>query len=508
MPNCNRPLFTALRAALMLSLFSACGVGKVSPPTTTIKQPDIRNTNYTLPLNDTGVTQYISGSAPPALTTATVLDTSNYFYYATDDIYVQLMPIPGAATYTRTLRQYDVATMDQVYTDCTLIAEPTKDCTDSLPNLRVYDLNGAPYNFEITLTKVANSSTSWTVTARFIKINTDLTLPPTLTAPSPATLNLSNGTKNLSNIFRFSTNTVGWDIVLDLSDSSVASTKTVSSSNPAGQKGCAQTFQNNILVPTPGCGWKTNAKYPQGDLRVSPPDIIASEPALSHTYHDQDAAFGLDRATPAKQGFKFTKLDHNQQTFTNPVTQDWDCVKDEVTGLYWEHKTDQVGHYRNATYNYAWYDANNATNGGHAGYQTTDTTCGPQFGNHCNTETYIQYANANKLCNRSDWRLPTMLELYSIIDFSLANAEARSSASYTKNQPSPALAVMVNREFFPNLQTDDYWTSQTAFAMDPENKGRNYNAEYAYVLHLDLQQVFHHKSAGIHILLVAGKPMR
>ncbi|MDU4395163.1 MAG: DUF1566 domain-containing protein [Acinetobacter ursingii] len=117
------------------------------------------------------------------------------------------------------------------------------------------------------------------------------------------------------------------------------------------------------------------------------------------------------------------------------------CIRDQVTGLIWEQKTDD-GKLRDKDWRYAWFNADAKTNGGEAGSQASATTCGSTLAS-CNTTAYIEALNKNKYCGYSDWRLPTRAELANLVDYSSSQ---------------PALnAVFINTPF-----TDAYWSSTTS----------------------------------------------
>ena len=112
-------------------------------------------------------------------------------------------------------------------------------------------------------------------------------------------------------------------------------------------------------------------------------------------------------------------------------------VKDNVTGLIWEAKTnmDGVQNYNDphdADNTYTWYDSNPATNGGYAGTPGEGT----------DTEDFINALNSAHFGGYSDWRLPTINELDSIVNNDIYN---------------PA----INTTYFPNTVSSDYWSSTT-----------------------------------------------
>jgi Protein of unknown function (DUF1566) len=114
-------------------------------------------------------------------------------------------------------------------------------------------------------------------------------------------------------------------------------------------------------------------------------------------------------------------------------------VKDNVTGLIWETKTNQDGvkNYsdpHDADNTYTWYDSNPATNGGYAGTP----------GNGTDTEDFISALNSAHFGGYSDWRLPTINELDSIVNCDIP-------------YPGPT----INAAYFPNTVSSFYWSSTT-----------------------------------------------
>lgn len=101
-----------------------------------------------------------------------------------------------------------------------------------------------------------------------------------------------------------------------------------------------------------------------------------------------------------------------------------DCVKDNVTGLIWEQKTDDGG-LRDKDWGYTWYNSNSSISGGLAGYQDfrefypTEATssCGDSL-SKCNTQAYVAALNAATYCGYNDWRMPSRIELTGLVDFS------------------------------------------------------------------------------------------
>jgi hypothetical protein len=134
----------------------------------------------------------------------------------------------------------------------------------------------------------------------------------------------------------------------------------------------------------------------------------------------------------------FTKLDGSGNALPDSATS-WVMVKDNVTGLIWEMKTNKDGKkdYSNphdADNTYTWYDSNPATNGGNAGTP----------GNGTDTEDFIKALNDAHYGGYNDWRMPTIKELAYIVDHSIP-------------YPGPT----INTSYFPNTAASWYWSSTT-----------------------------------------------
>lgn len=149
----------------------------------------------------------------------------------------------------------------------------------------------------------------------------------------------------------------------------------------------------------------------------------------------------LKKIGKGNAGFDFSKIANDGSivpatTLLGSDVKAWACTLDNVTGLWWEVKTDDGG-LRDKNNTYSWYNSDEKTNGGFAGYQNAGDCSGGIF---CDTEGYVQAVNAAKLCGKSDWRLPKKSELHSIVDYSRYN---------------PA----IDRDYFPGTITGAFWSS-------------------------------------------------
>ena len=155
-------------------------------------------------------------------------------------------------------------------------------------------------------------------------------------------------------------------------------------------------------------------------------------------YHWQDAQDGRDahqnEDSDGHAGFSFTKLDGNGNPLAASATS-WSCVRDNVTGLTWEVKTDDGG-LRDKGWSYTWYNPDATANGGFAGYQNG----GSCSGSACDTHAFAQAVNSQGLCGARDWRLPSDQELLSIV---------------SNDRTYPA----IDTAWFPNAQVSWFWSS-------------------------------------------------
>lgn len=100
----------------------------------------------------------------------------------------------------------------------------------------------------------------------------------------------------------------------------------------------------------------------------------------------------------------------------NPTS---DCVRDNVTGLIWEGKTNDGGLRSGNTY----YE--------NRGDGTTD-----------DASYYVSYVRDIRLCGYDDWRLPTISELMSIVNYGRTTTPR------------------IDTNWFPNTAPYSYWTSE------------------------------------------------
>lgn len=157
------------------------------------------------------------------------------------------------------------------------------------------------------------------------------------------------------------------------------------------------------------------------------------------TYPRQDGRFGRDAAAAAgtlvktgagAAGFDYTKVANSGADLAPGAalgsnSADWACTRDNVTGLTWEVKTATPSDLRYFGKPFTWYSSNISTNAGNAGY--SQIPCYVKQTNLCDTQSFITAVNAAALCSYSDWRLPTLRELVTLVHYGLQNPSIDTS---------------------------------------------------------------------------------
>ena len=193
----------------------------------------------------------------------------------------------------------------------------------------------------------------------------------------------------------------------------------------------------------------------------------ANETALSDSqltdYPGQDGQRGsdvisraglLEKAGRGEAGFDFTKLNGNGDEQDADVT-DFNCVRDNTTGLVWEIKTSDSG-LHGAAHTYGWFQTEE--NGGSDGSQTpAAASCSLS---ECNTSRFVTAVRTEGLCGFYDWRMPTHFELMTLLHFGREGQ------------------TMIDPVYFPNIGNTNaaplwYWTSQPGADGVIENAAQN-----------------------------------
>ena len=143
-------------------------------------------------------------------------------------------------------------------------------------------------------------------------------------------------------------------------------------------------------------------------------------PQPGEDFYGQDASYLINPPS-------YTKLDANGNDLADSATE-WSMVRDNVTGLIWEVKTDD-GTIHDKDNKYTWQNAQ---------------------------DLFIAQVNATSFGGHSDWRLPTIKELASIVNLN----------RYTSK---------IDTDYFPNIAGSYYWSGSTSARNSSDAWGVHFN---------------------------------
>jgi hypothetical protein len=191
-------------------------------------------------------------------------------------------------------------------------------------------------------------------------------------------------------------------------------------------------------------------------------------------------------------GYDYTRMNHLghplglqnitwNENGTEQSGEVWDCVRDNVTGLWWETKRAAPTHPRYQGHLYTWFDSDQSTNGGDVGTKVGGSCVGVNDLSQCNTASYVVAINSFGLCGHKDWRVPTIEELMSLAHRGRGNGQ---------------LSIDTNN--FPNTSSEWTWSATPDVTC----------ATCAWDINFSNNQFdnIDHKNSAYAVLLVRGAP--
>lgn len=189
-----------------------------------------------------------------------------------------------------------------------------------------------------------------------------------------------------------------------------------------------------ITIAIAYCSHASSAE-PTADSSLNAPIHAVGRAAADNA----SAPLSLDQMLAMLDESKETNIKLDNKGFIQITdTKHWDCLHQKTSGLTWEIKTNSG--LRDKTNTYTWII--NKPNQGEwmSWFENTQGKCTGSA--RCETADYIAKINQQRLCNFSDWRLPTKKELESLIKMGAAKEAAK-----------------INSQYFPNTQASWYWTA-------------------------------------------------
>ena len=153
----------------------------------------------------------------------------------------------------------------------------------------------------------------------------------------------------------------------------------------------------------------------------------------------------------------YTKLDARGNKLPSSA-RSWACVLDNRSGLIWEVKTDDDGAHDKDNY-YRW-GGKGVSEVALANYDGNDESQRKQSRWSGSGERYddwnklVTAANSEQLCGFSDWRVPDLYELASLVRCrggSYKNLNDGCSGSYQR--------PTIDTKYFPNAKSGWYWSA-------------------------------------------------
>ena len=242
----------------------------------------------------------------------------------------------------------------------------------------------------------------------------------------------------------------------------------------AGVSGGTDSGPNGSAVTVASVGLLTDTGIAASRCFAAGNDMwVSCTSAAAIALNDkQDGMVGRDVTTPNNAD---GKLGFSYSTVPNPAGGSFDvteCVKDNITGLIWEGKT-ATGTRAGS----AWYT--NYDNTAQAQFLSDSGYVNPtqmQIDAATNAVGYKNAVNTSALCGYTDWRLPTVDELQSLVDYSVARTLGPiQSIDPTLLPETPT----IDTTWFPNTPPSEYLSS-SGNSVDSNSVQASWQVSFTY----------------------------
>jgi len=150
---------------------------------------------------------------------------------------------------------------------------------------------------------------------------------------------------------------------------------------------------------------------------------------------------------------RYVKLDGNAVLLDDSATE-WACVLDQNTNLVWQVKVSEFDSDFNTRDEsaYTWFNPIEHINGGNEGFAGTEASNDADQGSAscssgiCNTTAYASRVSSAH-CGSGNWRVPSLTELLSIIDFESVDVDVNDNE------------IVTSAAYFKFTIPSLYWTS-------------------------------------------------
>lgn len=186
-----------------------------------------------------------------------------------------------------------------------------------------------------------------------------------------------------------------------------------------------------------------------------------------------------DKTGKTAKGQNFKKISITGEELPD-TAEKWSCVLDNTTGLLWEVKSSQGLHFEKKLYRWGGKGVSKIALGVDLNTIKREEKPWDETGDRFNDwDQLVDGSNNEKYCGRTNWRVPNLYELSSLVYCSNAGYDLGEGC---KNNPG-FKAPTINTKYFPNTSSAFYWTSSpyvyANFHSWLVNFGNGYSNDYS-----------------------------